>query len=156
MPAPTCCFTGHRELPEEKIPEIKRRLAEEIVCLISEGVTRFAAGGALGFDTLAALAVLQMKVLFAELELTLVLPCKTQDRYWRQAEKELYREILSQADHVTYVSEQYTRGCIQKRNRLLVEGSSVCVCYCAKNQGGTAYTVQYARKKGHRVINLAE
>ena len=90
-------------------------------------MTRFAAGGALGFDTLAALAVLQMKVLFAELELTLVLPCKTQDRYWRQAEKELYREILSQADHVTYVSEQYTRGCIQKRNRLLVEGSSVCV-----------------------------
>lgn len=43
-----------------------------------------------------------------------------------------------------------------KRNRHLVDNSSVCICYQTKETGGTAYTVEYARKHGLRIINLAE
>ena len=97
-----------------------------------------------------------VKEAFPQIELLLILPCKTQEKYWPKEDQEIYREILARADRVVFVSETYTQGCMQKRNRLLVEGSSVCVCYCTKKQGGTFYTVRYARQKGLNLINLAE
>ena len=156
MQEKTCCFTGHRELPEEQLPQLKQALFKVIVRLASQGVTRFACGGALGFDTLAAQMVLMVKEAFPQIELLLILPCKTQEKYWPKEDQEIYREILARADRVVFVSETYIQGCMQKRNRLLVEGSSVCVCYCTKKQGGTFYTVRYARQKGLDLINLAE
>jgi hypothetical protein len=45
---------------------------------------------------------------------------------------------------------------MQKRNRHLVDNSSVCICYLTKPTGGTAYTVNYARRSGLQVINMAE
>ena len=156
MKEKTCCFTGHRELPEEQLPQLKQALFKVIVRLASQGVTRFACGGALGFDTLAAQMVLMVKEAFPQIELLLILPCKTQEKYWPKEDQEIYREILARADRVVFVSETYIQGCMQKRNRLLVEGSSVCVCYCTKKQGGTFYTVRYARQKGLDLINLAE
>ena len=156
MKEKTCCFTGHRELPEEQLPQLRNALFKVIVRLASQGVTRFACGGALGFDTLAAQMVLVVKEAFPQIELLLVLPCKTQDKYWPKEDQEIYREILARADRVVFVSETYIQGCMQKRNRLLVEGSSVCVCYCTKKQGGTVYTLNYAQQKGLKVIHLAE
>ena len=156
MKEKTCCFTGHRELPEEQLPQLRNALFKVIVRLAAQGVTRFACGGALGFDTLAAQMVLVVKEAFPQIELLLVLPCKTQDKYWPKEDQEIYREILARADRVVFVSETYIQGCMQKRNRLLVEGSSVCVCYCTKKQGGTVYTLNYASLKGLEVINLAE
>ena len=156
MKEKTCCFTGHRELPEEQLPQLRNALFKVIVRLAAQGVTRFACGGALGFDTLAAQMVLVVKEAFPQIELLLVLPCKTQDKYWPKEDQEIYREILARADRVVFVSETYIQGCMQKRNRLLVEGSSVCVCYCTKKQGGTVYTLNYAQQKGLKVIHLAE
>ena len=156
MKEKTCCFTGHRELPEEQLPQLRNALFKVIARLVSQGVTRFACGGALGFDTLAAQMVLVVKEAFPQIQLLLVLPCKTQDKYWPKEDQEIYREILARADRVVFVSETYIQGCMQKRNRLLVEGSSVCVCYCTKKQGGTVYTLNYAQQKGLKVIHLAE
>lgn len=50
----TACFTGHRELPAEYLPEISKHLEDTLVTLIEQGYRYFGAGGALGFDTLAA------------------------------------------------------------------------------------------------------
>ena len=63
---------------------------------------------------------------------------------------------MSGADKVVYISQDYTPDCTFQRNRHLVDNSSVCICYLTKHTGGTAYTVNYAKKKGCRVINLAE
>ena len=49
-----------------------------------------------------------------------------------------------------------SQGCMHKRNRHLVDNSSVCVCYLNKENGGTAYTVDYAGKKGLEIINLVK
>lgn len=46
----TCCFTGHRKLPEVGRAEIALKTTEAIEELLSEGYYRFCAGGALGFD----------------------------------------------------------------------------------------------------------
>lgn len=47
-------------------------------------------------------------------------------------------------------------GYMHKRNRYLVDNSSVCVCYLTEDTGGTAYTVNYAIKSGLKVINTAK
>jgi len=150
----TCCFTGHRAIAENERVAIQKRLEFEIVNLIHQGVRYFGAGGALGFDTMASLAVLKLKSEFPHIRLILVLPCKDQIKYWRGAEKEQYSQILSQADKVVYTSDSYYKGCMQKRNRHLVDNSRFCVCYMANMKGGTAYTVKYAVKRGLCVVNL--
>ena len=58
----TCCFTGHRNLPVSKTPEIEERTAIEIRRLIvDEGVLFFRVGGAVGYDTLAAKVLFQIR-----------------------------------------------------------------------------------------------
>lgn len=65
-------------------------------------------------------------------------------------------DIKERADKVVYVSQIYTKGCMHKRNRYLVDNSSVCVCYLTENKGGTAYTVNYASSKDKMIINVAD
>lgn len=152
----TCCFSGHRKIPFTKQNSISKQLERVIEELVSQGYTYFGAGGALGFDTLAAKTVLKLRKRYPEIKLILVLPCKTQASLWSQADKRTYEEIKSQADKVVYISDEYTKGCMYERNRHLVDNSSICVCCLTKDSGGTAYTVKYARKKGIQIINLAE
>ena len=65
-----------------------------------------------------------------------------------------YRDILRRADKVVYTAERYSPGCMHRRNRHLVENSSVCVAYCTRETGGSAYTAQYARQRGLRLVLL--
>ena len=152
----TCCFTGHRSIPENDKESLQKRLEDEIINLIHQDVRYFGAGGALGFDTMAALTVLKLKGEFPDIRLILVLPCKGQTRSWSDKNKKIYDQILSQADKTVYTSENYYSGCMQKRDRWLIEGSDICICYQTANIGGTAYTVNYARRMGRRIIGLAQ
>ena len=151
----TCCFTGHRKLPFWGRRKVAAKLEKTIINLIDRGIRFFGAGGALGFDTLAAQTVLRLKKKYPDIKLILVLPCLTQARGWPTENVEEYERIKAQADKVIYTAQEYTKGCMHKRNRHLVDHSSVCVCYLTKDNGGTAYTVDYAEKRGLEIINLA-
>ena len=74
--AKTCCFTGHRSLSYEEKLKAAVRLREIIAEQIKAGVVFYGAGGARGFDTLAAQTVLDMKKEYPQLRLILVLPWK--------------------------------------------------------------------------------
>ena len=156
MKEKTVCFTGHRTIPLLKKWKIEKKLKEVLETLIEEGYCYFGAGGALGFDTIAAQAVLGLKKKHPEIKLILVLPCKNQTRGWEEKDVSVYESIIEQADKVVYTQEHYDRGCMFKRNRHLVDNSSVCVAYLTEEKGGTAYTVNYANQKGVKVINVAE
>ena len=56
-----CCFTGHRRIRPEIMPELSALLDRVLDTLINDGVTEFRTGGAVGFDTLAALKVLEKR-----------------------------------------------------------------------------------------------
>lgn len=152
----TCCFTGHRNIPYAIKPLIYEKLKTEILKLIDEGVIYFGAGGAIGFDTLAANAVLELKAFNPKIKLILVLPCKEQTSLWNYKDINVYNNIIRRADKVVYLSEKYTAGCMHKRNRHLVDNSKYCIAYLNKVGGGTAYTVNYAKKCGKTVINIGE
>ena len=98
----------------------------------------------------------KLKQKYPNIKLILVLPCKSQTRGWRQSDIDEYERIMKQADKVVYTSEDYYNGCMQKRNRHLVDGSSLCIAYLTKETGGSAYTVKYAEKNALTVINIAE
>ena len=155
MKSHTCCFTGHREIPPEKRTEIVGQLERVIVSLYQRDVWYYGAGGARGFDCLAAQTVLRLRESCPGMKLILVLPCLTQTRGWPAADVAEYERIKGLANKVVYTSQAYTAGCMHKRNRHLVDNSSVCVCYLNRESGGTAYTVRYAGKKGLEIINLA-
>ena len=149
------CFTGHRKIPSDQINDIVRQLKNIIVELINNSYTDFYAGGALGFDTIAAQTILKLKASYPYIKLILVLPCVTQSKGWKNKDIEIYENIKNHADKIVYTSEDYTRGCMHKRNRHLVAHSSACICYLRNDIGGTAYTVEYAKKQGLKILNIA-
>lgn len=151
----TCCFTGHRKIPSEFYKELECSIRSAILSMIRRGVLYFETGGALGFDTMAAQAVLECKPFYPQIKLILVLPCRTQANAWQEADRALYEKIKKCCDRSIYVSEMYTAGCMHKRNRWLVDSSKYCICYLTQPSGGTAYTVDYAMRQGLTVWNLA-
>lgn len=155
MQKQTCCFTGHRQIPPGERTAITDRLERVIVSLYQQGIRYYGAGGALGFDTLAARTVIRLRESCPGMKLILVLPCLTQTRGWKSEDVAEYARIKAQADKVVYTSQEYSRGCMHKRNRHLVDNSGVYICYLTRPNGGTAYTVAYAQRRERKIINIA-
>ena len=152
-----CCFTGHRRIPAGAIGSIRERLQREIERLYTENaITVFYAGGATGFDALASEAVIERREVHPDIRLVIVMPYKGQAKGRSAEERARQEHIKSSADEVICLAEHYYRGCMQRRNRYMVDHCGVCICYLTQDMGGTAYTVKYARKQGLFVINLAE
>jgi len=151
----TCCFTGHRKIPANKIQHIIERLDQEIDNLINQGVTNFISGGAVGFDQVAASLLVAKKEMGKDIRLIFALPCKNQDKLWNTDQKKLYHDLLAKADEVIYISEkEYYDGCMKERNYYMVDQSAHCICALANSRSGTAQTVRYAMQEGLNVINL--
>ena len=153
----TVCFTGHREIDHADAVNIPTRLKSLIVELIGRGATKFRTGGARGFDTIAALCILELKESgYPQIELELKLPCQGQESKWSENDKKVYNYILSQASSHEYVIDHYTPWCMHERNRRLIKGSDVCIAFLKHSSGGTAFTYALALSKALEVINIAE
>lgn len=152
----TCCFTGHRILPKEEREQIRARLARAIRNLYEEGYRHFVAGGALGFDTVAAETVLAFRRHYPDITLTLMLPCADQDTKWSSEQKAVYEKQKKEADEVICLSQHYYDGCMQKRNQAMVDASSACIAYMTRLRSGAGQTVRMAHAAGLRVINTFE
>ena len=148
----SCCFSGHRRLEWDfSIEELKRT----IVSLIEKGYKIFIAGGALGFDTEVAVAVLQLKKKYKDIKLHIYVPCIGQESRWQKKDIKLYNAILKRADYVDMPSNYYNNECMKKRNYKMVDNASFLVTYFNGNQiSGTAQTIRYAKKCGLEIINL--
>ena len=154
MKSKTVCFTGHRNLSQ--VNAIREKLFGIVEQLIAEGYDRFEAGGALGFDTLAAQVVLSLREKHPHIRLILILPCLSQASAWSAGDIAEYERIKAAADEFIYTSREYTRYCMHVRNRRLVDDSSVCVYYLTRpGRSGTAFTLDYAVKQGLRTISAA-
>lgn len=119
-----CCFTGHRIIKKNILPFIKQSVATEVRKLITQGVTYFIIGGALGFDILAEQTVLDLKKDYAHIKLILAVPCKNQADKWNRKDKMIYENIKNRADKVIYISEKYEKGSMLKRNINMVDNSN--------------------------------
>ena len=85
----------------------------EVEALILQGYKYFAAGGARGFDTIAAKVVVELKQAYPDIHLVLVLPFQNQylqEKTWSDEEISDYQELQRQASTVVVLSEGYCRG----------------------------------------------
>lgn len=153
----TACFTGHRRPDSAHMTAYERRLTKVMQELYRRGYRVFICGGALGFDTIAAHHVLKLQTLHADVRLVLAIPCAEQTRYWQDADIDEYRRIRYAADEVRVLSPFYFSGCMQVRDRWMVDRSSFCVCLLedTASKGGTIYTVSYAVRHEVPVLNIA-
>lgn len=158
-----CAFTGHRPSrfsfgyneDDERCIKIKTVMTEQINTLISNGVTEFCSGMALGVDQWAAEIVLEIKKSQPNLRLIAVRPCETQADRWSAYQRERHYDTLAQCDVVMTLQTKYTYSCISARNRYLVDHTKYLLAiYDGSSNGGTAYTVRYARQQGRQVISV--
>ena len=124
--------------------------------LYQTGCLHFYAGGALGFDTLAAERTLLLRRAHPDIALHLLLPCRDQSRTWSEEDVWHYEMLLSQCDSYHFISEQYSESAMLLRNRALVEHADVCVAYMLRENSGTGHTVRAAKQAGLPVLNLAD
>lgn len=154
----TCFFTGHRKLPSNRLERIKRILELKIKDLIEyRGVDCFIAGGALGFDMIAAQTVLDLKREYPQIKLYLYLPCYNQSLRWSAENQYKWHMMMSKVDGYIYVTEGgYTGDCMKKRNRRMAEDSEYCIAYCVMSASGTGSTLAYAEALNRSIYNIAD
>lgn len=152
----TCCFSGHRDISMDKVSHLKVEIEKAVRTLVtSHGVCYFGVGGAIGFDTLAAKVLFQLrKQEFPQIKVILVYPFDGYTRWWTQEQRREYRYLLPKYDKVVCVGDKAGREAYIWRNRHLVDGSNFCIYYCTRREGGTAYTVAYAKSRGLHLIGL--
>lgn len=153
-----CAFTGYRleKLPfgdnetDPRCEQLKQKLFCEILRMTREGVNVFMSGMTRGADLWAAEAVLQIQNVkpSQKIELWAIVPYDRQPLAWSAKERARYQHILEQAARVEYISHDYYNGCLQKRNRYMVDHATHLLAVYDGQPGGTASTIRYARKKG--------
>ena len=149
-----CSFSGHRVvLPEHKAP-LCDLLRRAIAYAYEKGCRSFYCGGAVGFDTYAAKEVILFRVKHPDVRLVLLLPCADQSDGWNPMNRAAYDYILSEADEAVILSDHYVKGCMQRRNRALVDRADILICYVEREGSGSSQTMHLAQKKGIEVYNL--
>ena len=94
-----CCFTGHRTIEQSHAESLVRLTDDAIEKMIERGVTVFRNGGAVGFDTLAALKVIEKKKKYPHIRLEMYLPCKEQSKKWNDFSKAVYEFVLTRVEN---------------------------------------------------------
>jgi uncharacterized phage-like protein YoqJ len=157
-----CAFTGYRpqKLPfgfNESHPAcvaLKVALYHRIEDLIGQGYAHFLSGGAMATDTWAAEAVLELKAKYPWVILEMVSPFDGQADRWSEEYRARHDRLFAAADIVTVISHSYTKSCMFRRNRYLVDNADLLLAVYDGQPGGTAMTCAYAREIGVRVLCL--
>lgn len=159
----TCCFTGHRteRLPwgenetDPRCLDLKDRLDRALAAACAEGYRHFVCGMARGADLYFCEAVLALRQTHPEITLEAAVPYQGQADNWQPADRRRWERLLSQCDYETMVQHHYSAGCLSRRNRYMVDKSSlVLAVYDGQPSGGTMYTLRYAQRRGVRTVIL--
>lgn len=138
-----CVFTGHRQFDDDFSKPRLKRVIERFIKL---GVDTFYNGMAIGFDLCAAECVLSLKKKYPHVKMIACIPCYGQEKYFSEADKKRYVKILKKADESVTLSDHYYQGCMQVRDKYMVDHSECMIAYCNKTTGGAAYTVKLFQK----------
>ena len=136
-----CAFTGHRKIKGDLNINALKKLIKN---LVEKGVNTFYNGMARGCDLISAQCVLEVKKDYPHIKLIACVPCPDQDKYFSFEDKRTYRSILEKCDEVKLISKKYFNGCMQVRDRFMVDNSAHLIAYYRGEEGGTKYTLNYA------------
>ena len=150
----TVSFFGHREI--ERAVEIESKLDQLLRDLITQKLyVELFVGRDGEFDLLAASAIRRAvnQYGYGNTSIILVLP------YMKAEYRDNEQSYLSYYDEVEICSESsdaHYKSAIQVRNRCMVDRPDLVVCCIQHKSGGAYMTMQYAKKQGKQVRNLAD
>ena len=142
-------FVGHSQLVEKK--RIEERVAIILETLICD-CPCFYLGAYGDFDRLALNACLRYKSGHQGSKLVFVTP------YLDEVYLKNREETVHSVDEVLYPAIESTpkKYAIIKRNHWMVDQADLIIAYVKYSWGGAAKTLEYARKKGKKIYNIAE
>ena len=148
MAGKTCCMTGHRDIPEDRMEYVERELRREVLEAIREGYTRFISGFTDGAELVFAAVVAEQKKCRPGIFLEAAIPyrgrLKTKDKR--------FRELLESCSGVKVMCPEYIPSCVFRRNRYMAgESQRVIAVYDGRERGGTLFTMRYAHALGREV-----
>lgn len=114
----TCCVTGHRDIPADKLQYVQMQLCQELLQAIQTGYTHFISGFAAGVDLIFARTVADLK---SEHLITLEAAIPYPGRL--DTPDKLFQCLLKECDIVKVYTEQYSKSCYMVRNRYMVKGN---------------------------------
>lgn len=154
-----CFFTGNRMHTEIRnsnncsdlilLKEIIRQL---FINAILNGYNNFISGVAMGFDTICAEIVIELKEKYPEVTLEIAIPYETYTVKWNDNDKERFFNIVAKCDKETMLQTRYTIDCNIKRNKYMIKKSDFIVVV---NNGKHDYILQminYAKKLKKRIV----
>lgn len=158
----SCCFTGHRP---EKLPwgvneddnrclELKERITAAIFAAYSGGKRHYICGMAAGCDLYFCESALKFREEHADIMLEAAIPWEGQANSWPKPLQIRYNRLVENCDFFTLVQKSYTPDCFMKRNRYMVDCSSLLITAYGGKSGGTLNTVVYAMRQGLEIIEL--
>lgn len=135
-------FCGHSKIADKDT--VRKRLTNEIQELLRAGYRKFYLGGYGDSNNLAAAVLDEMKEDYPDMERLLILPYPD-----RQVDASLYDGTLYPP-----LENVPKRFAISRRNKWMVEKSSVIIACVDHDWGGAAKTLEHAVRKGLRIISI--
>lgn len=146
----TCCVTGHRNIPADKIQYVQMQLRQELLQAIQSGYTHFISGFAAGVDLIFAGIVADLK---REYPITLEAAIPYPGRM--NTPDEVFQCLLKECDIVKVHTDRYSKSCYMVRNRYMIDCSALVIAvHDGRKSGGTAATIKYARQMERDVSEI--
>ncbi|MEG1711432.1 MAG: SLOG family protein [Clostridia bacterium] len=134
--------------------DLKAKLKNELIKLISFGADKFICGMAMGADTYFAEIIIELKAEF-NIQLIAALSCSRQPMLWKEKEKKRFYNIINYCDnsYVPYIN--HVEGCEKLRNYYIVDNCDLLIAIDSGiKASGTAQTIAYAKKTGKKIITF--
>ena len=156
----SCCFTGHRpmKLPwgmnedDPRCISLKQELDARLEAIYELGYRRFLCGMAIGCDMYFAESVLKLRETHGDVMLEAAIPFGDQPGRWTGKLRRRYNGLIDRADTVTVLQYGYTPDCMMRRNRYMVDRSSLLLACYDGRPGGTMSTILYAERSGVKTV----
>lgn len=112
-------------------------------------------GMALGVDTVFWEVAAKLRKSNKNIKIEAVVPFAGQEKKWLHESQKQYKQMLSESDKVTIVSEGgFATYKMMARNRYMVNKSDIVIAVICKETGGTAQCVKYAKEHDKVVIEI--
>lgn len=158
----TCCFSGHRpsKLPwgddetDSRCLRLKEAIARAVERAYDRGYRHFVCGMAQGADFYFCEAVQKLRDERPDVTVEAAIPCEEQAARWLERDRDRYFRLVGLCDFETMVQHHYDRNCMLRRNRYMVDRSSLLIAAFDGTMGGTMYTITYAMKREVEVVTI--
>lgn len=150
----TVTFFGHRYIDNffRTEDKLQKRITE---LLLNNQYVEFLVGRNGDFDQLVSSTVLRCKRSIRDdnSSLVLVLPYPTAEV---ENNEDSFYDYYDEIEICEESSRTHFKNAMQVRNRSMVDRADLVICYIERNEGGAYQTIQYAKKQGKTIINLAD